>query len=121
MPPPPLPPPLFDGLGGLQPYDVAQDCTPDDSFAHIEFRNAELVRSNLGGQGGRCASLADCTETCSNCADETCTAAECVGMPEEIYIKGVGVNGKCALSAHLSFALVLHASSPVTATHLFAS
>lgn len=84
----------FSGeLGGLPPYDATADCTPDDSFAHIEFKNSELVRSNLGGQGGRCVSTADCTETCNSCAGTECTQAECVGMPEEIYVKHIGVNG----------------------------
>ena len=83
-----------DSLGGLEPYDVSQGCTPEDSFVHIDFNNAELVRSNLGGQGGRCSSTAVCTETCGSCAGDTCTAAECVGMREEIYIKNVGVHGE---------------------------
>ena len=83
-------------LGGLPPYDFAGNCTPDDSFAHIRFTDSELVRSNLGGQGGRCATTADCTEACSSCAGIPCTAAECVGMTNEIYIKNIGLNGVCA-------------------------
>ena len=81
-------------LGGLAPYDVARDCTPEDSFVHVDFRNAELVRSNLGGQGGPCATTADCTETCSGCAGPECAAVECIGMAREIYIKKVAVNGE---------------------------
>ena len=39
------------------------NCTPPDSFTDIQFDNAQLVRSNLGGQGGRCETSAGmCTE-----------------------------------------------------------
>ena len=95
LPSPPTPPPQPAEPEGLPPYDAAGNCTPVDSFAHIDFTHAELVRSNLGGQGGRCATSTECTETCTSCAGGTCTAAECVGMANEIYIKNVGVNGVC--------------------------
>ena len=44
------------------------DCTPPDSFIQIRLDSAQVVRSNLGGQGGQCepwyiADLGGCVET----------------------------------------------------------
>jgi len=46
----------------------------------INFDNASVVRSNLGGQGGRCASLNECDEI------ETPTT------PHEVLIRDIGTN-----------------------------
>ena len=68
-------------------------CTPAQSFVRMTPDNANLVRSNLGGQGGRCSSTSLCEETCAPCASYLCTEAECAGkMAEEIYFTNVGVN-----------------------------
>ena len=68
-------------------------CTPAQSFVRMTPDNANLVRSNLGGQGGRCSSTSLCEETCAPCAGELCTEAECAGkMAQEIYFTNVGVN-----------------------------
>jgi hypothetical protein len=37
-------------------------CVPRDSFIPLSFDDARLVRSNLGGQGGRCSQPARCDE-----------------------------------------------------------
>ena len=43
------------------PWDYSTDdilkagCVPPRSYTHIDFDNAVLVQSNLGGQGGRCS------------------------------------------------------------------
>ena len=69
-------------------------CTPSPSFVKIGFDDAHLIRSNLGGQGGRCTSTELCEETCAPCAGTECTEAECRGkMEHEIYIKNVAVSG----------------------------
>ena len=69
-------------------------CTPSESFVKIGFDDAHLIRSNLGGQGGRCTSTELCEETCAPCAGTECTEAECRGkMEHEIYIKNVAVSG----------------------------
>jgi hypothetical protein len=73
----------------LQPHDVdsndvsnatsSTDCIPLDSFLSLSFAEATLVRSNLGGQGGRCTVLGVC--------DELQTAS----TPREIYFRNVGI------------------------------
>ena len=51
-------------------------CTPPNSFTHIDFTRATLVRSNLGGLGGRCGTPGLCIESNSPL--------------REIYIRDVG-------------------------------
>jgi hypothetical protein len=73
----------------LQPHDVdsndvsnvtsSTDCIPLGSFLSLSFAEATLVRSNLGGQGGRCTVLGVC--------DELQTAS----TPREIYFRNVGI------------------------------
>ena len=65
-------------------------CTPTRAHTWIEFDGAELVRSNLGGQGGRC-------DTNSPVYDgEFASASQCVdgartpSTPPEVYIRNVG-------------------------------
>ena len=53
-------------------------CTPSESFVPVSFSGATLVRSNLGGLGGRCVSVGACEEI----QDAT--------TPHEIYIRGIG-------------------------------
>ena len=54
-------------------------CAPREAFTMISFDGAVLVRSNLGGQGGRCTTTAAC--------EEVTTAA----TPTEIFFRSVGV------------------------------
>ena len=79
-------------------------CTPQPSFVKINFDDAHLIRSNLGGQGGRCSSTDLCEETCAPCAGQTCTEAECLGkMEHEIFIKNVAISGAlCSRCVHAS-------------------
>ena len=64
-PPPPAPP------------GVLTECEPPTAFAYINFEPSTLVRSNLGGQGGRCTTEGLCAE-----APDALT-------PHEIYIRNV--------------------------------
>jgi hypothetical protein len=54
-------------------------CTPRDSFVHVGFDMAKLVRSNLGGQGGRCTTAGFCVEQLT------------ASTPQEILFETVGV------------------------------
>ena len=54
-------------------------CTPAESFVAIDFEHATLVRSNLGGQGGRCVTAGLCDEMPST-----------PHANHEIYIRNVG-------------------------------
>ena len=56
----------------------------DPMFTHLNFENAFMVRSNLGGQGGKCTTVGVC--------DELQSAA----TPHEVYIRNVatGPNGE---------------------------
>ena len=53
-------------------------CTAEGSFVAITFDSATLVRSNLGGQGGRCQTPDICEEVTST------------DTPHEIYIRNIG-------------------------------
>ena len=53
-------------------------CIPRDSFMSIDFGGAQLVRSNLGGQGGRCDTAAG-----------GCLEVRGPSTPQEIYYSGV--------------------------------
>ena len=53
-------------------------CQPADSFTTISFAGATLVRSNIGGQGGRCVTPGLCAEN------------ETASTPHEIFIRDVG-------------------------------
>ena len=68
-------------------------CTPANSFTHLNFDGASLVRSNLGGQGGRCYSrpMADPPVDWTDLCEEQCdiTNGPCTS-PQEIYIRNVG-------------------------------
>ena len=70
-----------DGYGRLASGEV---CTDRDSFVLIDFENAGIVRSNLGGLGGRC--------TEENFADGVvCTdGATTPSTPHDIYLSNVG-------------------------------
>ena len=63
------------------PTSSQGSCTQPDSFIHIDFDVAVLVRSNLGGEGGRCFIAGTCLEL----YNESTT-------PHEIAIQGVGFN-----------------------------
>ena len=54
-------------------------CTPRDSFVHVGFDMAKLVRSNLGGQGGRCTTAGFCVEQLT------------ASTPQEILFETVGI------------------------------
>lgn len=74
-------------LQGDQPSPGANwfldgNCTPPESFVPIRFDSAFTVRSNLGGQGGRCV------ESSTEC-DEVYDAAS---TPHEILLRDVGTN-----------------------------
>lgn len=56
-------------------------CIGTDTFVAINLDGAALVRSNLGGQGGRCSLLGECDEV------QSATTLH------EIYIRDVGVSG----------------------------
>ena len=89
--------------------DADAECTPPDSFVKIEFKNSVTVRSNLGGQGGRChetgtntaGRLMGCDEQatrdpyCETLNDKNkkrCHAYVETNIPQEIYIREVGYN-----------------------------
>ena len=71
---PPPPPPA--SRRHLSTAD-ASGCVPRESFIPLAFPTARLVRSNLGGAGGRCTSYDEC--------DELQTAS----TPHEIYFSNV--------------------------------
>ena len=56
----------------------------DPMFTHLNFENAFMVRSNLGGQGGKCTTVGVCDELQS------------ASTPHEMYIRNVatGPNGE---------------------------
>lgn len=58
------------------------NCTPRESFVGLVLEHAILVRSNLGGKGGRCTSHVLCEEI----QDATTL--------HEIFIRNVGINGQ---------------------------
>ena len=55
-------------------------CVPADSYVDIRFDGASVVRSNLGGKGGRCTDPSECDEVQS------------ASTAREIYIRDVGVH-----------------------------
>lgn len=57
-------------------------CIPLYSFVHLQFDQASLVRSNLGGHGGPC---------CIEC-DAACDERETAATPHEMYLRDVGIN-----------------------------
>lgn len=59
---------------------VGGDCVPRESFIPIWFENSTLVRSNLGGMGGRCHIPGACAELLST------------DTPHEIYIEDIAVS-----------------------------
>ena len=64
----------------------SRPCTPREAFTHLQFDNANLVRSNLGGQGGRCIDqdFGDGTSvTWQDASDEQQSPA----MPQEVYVR----------------------------------
>ena len=74
-------------------------CVPRGSFTAIELSDANLVRSNLGGQGGRCYSRAGTTTLWSDYCEEECGALDvagnvipggiCNSLPE-VYMRDIG-------------------------------
>ena len=71
------------------------ECTPYDAFTHIVFDNARLVRSNLGGQGGKCKDRTDSgnTITWDQQCDEHCDLENgiCPNPAPELYVANAGV------------------------------
>ena len=75
-------------------------CTPGDAFTAISFESAVLVRSNLGGLGGRCRdncyTQADGSTACvtwQSLCDEQCDLETPGGVctsAEEIHIANIG-------------------------------
>ena len=56
-------------------------CTPSESFLHIDFlENTRTVRSNIGGQGGRCGTPGECEEL------------QTASTPHELYLSNVAVD-----------------------------
>ena len=87
-------------------------CTPTHSFVHLDFKHATLVRSKLGGFGGRCVSADRCKEV------------EHSATPHEIYYANVApdladldlrVTNKSAYHAWDSTANGLNLPDPGTA------
>ena len=68
---------------------ISSACTPQEAFTFLGFDSAFLVRSNLGGQGGRCV---DQTYSVNDSVtwQEVCDEPESPSMPHEIYIRGLG-------------------------------
>jgi hypothetical protein len=71
----------FAPQGGQLMEAGPDECTAPGSFVNQYLQSATLVRSNLGGLGGRCATAGNCEEL----YDPATT-------PHEIYIKNVGTN-----------------------------
>lgn len=67
----------------VQSQATEPSCEPIASFTRLSFESARLVRSNLGGLGGRC----DADESPSEC-ESGATAAD---TPREILIDGIGI------------------------------
>jgi len=75
---------LKQGAGGrkLQSAEGGIPCVVGDSFVALNFHDATVVHSNLGGLGGQCGiKVFDCDE--NEVTDAT---------PHEMLIRGVGVN-----------------------------
>ena len=64
---------VVDGIG------TSLTCLPRVSFTVLSFEHASLVRSNLGGLGGRCSRAGRCVE-----------GAPLASTPHEIYFANVG-------------------------------
>ena len=64
-------------------------CTPQEAFTALSFATARLVRSNLGGQGGRCVNMTyDVNE--SYTWDLLCDEEQSPSTPHEILMRGLG-------------------------------
>ena len=64
-------------------------CTPQEAFTALSFATARLVRSNLGGQGGRCVNMTyDVNE--SYTWDLMCDEEQSPSTPHEILMRGLG-------------------------------
>jgi hypothetical protein len=57
---------------------IQSSCDVDSGSLQINFHNATLVRSNLGGVGGRCSIAGACEEQ------------QTASTPHEIYISQLG-------------------------------
>lgn len=68
--------------------EVIADCVPGSSFVPILFRDASTVRSNLGGQGGRCNQ----GPLPQGCDEQASTDPPDSSSLQEIYIRNVGTN-----------------------------
>ena len=79
---------------GAQLTATGLACIPADAFTAISFDHTRMVRSNLGGQGGRCrdTTYSDGTSVAwSDVCEERCDALVCTSPPE-IYLGNVGVD-----------------------------
>jgi hypothetical protein len=76
-------------LSTLANGNVTAPCTPPDSFTRISFDHAHLVRSNLGGQGGRCVDRTFGDGLFIPWSD-SCDEQQSASTPHEIYIRNVG-------------------------------
>ena len=63
---------------------TAYPCTEAASFVALEFDNATLVRSNLGGKGGRCTAPGSCKEL------------EGPSTPHDVFYEGLGYTNERA-------------------------
>jgi hypothetical protein len=69
---------------------TGEECTAPHSFIPIALPETDhalhMVRSNMGGQGGRCYTTDDCVEVIASNADAAAST------PHELYIAGVGTD-----------------------------
>lgn len=92
---------------------IQATCVPRGSFTPLDFPSSTLVRSNLGGQGGKCTSTAICDEVTNS------------GTPHEVYIRNVATSpAGASVDLRITNASEYKASRPenngLTATKYFA-
>ena len=77
---------LLLATGSSSQLDTGE-CVGKDSFTPLSFDEATLVRSNLGGMGGRC--WLDIGNSTGLCADDTAPTAT---SPRELYFSTLGAD-----------------------------
>ena len=77
---------LLLATGSSSQLDTGE-CVGKDSFTPLSFDEATLVRSNLGGMGGRC--WLDIGNSTGLCADDTAPSAT---SPRELYFSTLGAD-----------------------------
>ena len=67
-------------------------CKPRESFVQIGFAQATLVRSNIGGQGGRCWLEGECQFTVAPKDPNDALELPGSNTDHEMYITNIGIN-----------------------------